>query len=148
LRKNATVPEAEPDADVVELATRLFGLARAGASGRLVAYVDAGVDPNLANHKGDSLVMLAAYHGHAETVRALLSKGADANRPNDRGQTPLAGAVFKGEADVIDALLAGGADPQAGEPSALATARMFERDDLVAQLQRRGGGGGSGSGAV
>jgi ankyrin repeat protein len=83
--------------------------------------------------------MLAAYHGHAETVRALLNKGAHANRPNDRGQTPLAGAVFKGEADVIDALLAGGADPEAGEPSALATARMFERADLVAQLQRRGG---------
>jgi uncharacterized protein len=134
-----TMPDAEPDPDVVELATRLFGLARAGDTGRLVAYVDAGVDPNLANHKGDSLVMLAAYHGHAETVRALLGKGADADRPNDRGQTPLAGAVFKGEAGVIDALLAGGADPAAGEPSALATARMFERADLVAQLHRRGG---------
>jgi ankyrin repeat protein len=131
--------EAEPDPDVVELATRLFGLARAGDTGQLVAYVEAGVDPNLANHKGDSLVMLAAYHGHAQTVRALLDKGADANRPNDRGQTPLAGAVFKGEAEVIDALLAGGADPGAGEPSALATARMFERADLVAQLDRRGG---------
>lgn len=133
------VPDAEPDPDVVELATRLFGLARAGDAAQLAAYVDAGVDPNLANHKGDSLVMLAAYHGHAGTVRTLLAKGADADRPNDRGQTPLAGAVFRGEADVIDALLDGGADPEAGEPSALATARMFARADLVAQLHRRGG---------
>jgi ankyrin repeat protein len=122
----------EPDEDLVELATRLFGMARSGDTARLVAYVEAGVDPNLVNHKGDGFVMLAAYHGHAETVRALLERGADANRANDRGQTPLAGAVFKGETEVIKALLEGGADPDAGQPSAMATAQMFERADLVA----------------
>ena len=127
---------AEPDDDVVELATRLFDMARTGAAAQLAAYVDAGVSPNLANQRGDTLVMLAAYHGHADAVRALLERGADADRPNDRGQTPLAGAVFKGEEDVIRALLDGGADPEAGQPSALATARMFERDDLVALLER------------
>jgi ankyrin repeat protein len=129
------VPE-EPDEDVVEFATRLFGLARAGDTQPLIAYVDAGVSPNLSNHKGDSLVMLAAYHGHSETVRALLGRGADPNRPNDHGQTPLAGAVFKGETEVITALMDGGADPAAGDPSALATARMFERADLLELLKR------------
>src|SRR5450755_1932731 len=93
-----------------------------------------GVNPNLANHQGDSLVMLAAYHGHAATVAALLAHGADPNRPNDRGQTPLAGAVFKDEPHVISALVAGGADPRAGRPSAVATAQMFERPDLLALL--------------
>jgi uncharacterized protein len=127
---------ADPGDDVIELATRLFDMARTGDGDRLAAYVDAGISPNLANQRGDSLVMLAAYHGHAETVRALLERGADADQPNDRGQTPLAGAVFKGEEDVIRALLDGGADPAAGQPSALDTARMFERDDLVALLQR------------
>lgn len=91
---------------------------------------------NLSNHKGDSLVMLAAYHGHADTVRALLARGADPNRPNDREQTPLAGAVFKGETDVVSALLHGGADPAAGTPSAVDTARMFERDDLLELMGR------------
>jgi ankyrin repeat protein len=128
---------AEPDAEVVELATRLFELARTGATERLAAYVDAGVAVNLANHKGESLLMLAAYHGHAATVQALLHRGADPDRPNDRGQTPLAGAVFKGESDVVRALVAGGADPDAGRPSALATAAMFEREDLAEIL--RGG---------
>ena len=126
---------AEPDDEVIALATRLFDMARAGRTEELLAYVDAGVSPNLANHKGDTLVMLAAYHGHGETVRALLARGAEADRPNDRGQTPLAGAVFKDEEAVIRALLDGGADPAQGSPSALATARMFERDDLVALLQ-------------
>jgi uncharacterized protein len=124
----------EPDDDVVEFATRLFGLARDGATEQLAAYVDAGVEANLCNHKGDSLVMLAAYHGRAETVAALLTRGADPNRVNDRGQTPLAGAVFKDEPDVIRALVAGGADPNAGQPSAVATAKMFERPDLLALL--------------
>jgi ankyrin repeat protein len=127
---------AEPDDDVVEFATRLFGLARTGDAAQLLAYVDAGVDPNLSNHKGDSLVMLAAYHGHGDTVRALLERGADPDRANDHGQTPLAGAVFKGETDVVVALMDGGADPSAGQPSAVATAQMFERADLLELLYR------------
>jgi uncharacterized protein len=61
--------------------------------------------------------------------------GADPNRCNDRGQTPLAGATFKAEPEVIRALLAAGADPEAGQPSALATAQMFERADLAERLQ-------------
>jgi ankyrin repeat protein len=129
------VPEPQPDDEVIEFATKLFGLAREGAAAQLAAYVDAGVDPNLANHQGDSLVMLAAYHGHAATVAALVQRCADPNRLNDRGLTPLAGAVFKDEPGVITALMAGGADPESGHPSAVATARMFERPDLLALLR-------------
>ncbi|MDI9885785.1 ankyrin repeat domain-containing protein [Streptomyces sp. HNM0645] len=120
-----------PDPEVVELASRIFDLARQGDAEALAAYVDAGVPANLTNDKGDSLVMLAAYHGHAGAVTALLARGADADRANDRGQTPLAGAVFKGEDEVIRTLLAGGADPEAGTPSAVDTARMFGKTDLL-----------------
>ncbi len=122
---------------MIDLATRLFGLARDGATARLAEYVDAGVAADLTNQSGDSLVMLAAYHGHAETVKALLDRGADPDQANDRGQTPLAGAVFKGEADVIEVLVAGGADPDGGHPSARATAAMFGRQDLVDLLGPR-----------
>ncbi|WP_371658631.1 ankyrin repeat domain-containing protein [Streptomyces sp. NBC_00280] len=120
-----------PDPEVVELATKIFDLARQGQTEALVAYVDAGVPADLTNDRGDSLVMLAAYHGHADAVRALLARGADGDRVNDRGQTPLAGAVFKGAQDVIQALLEGGADPAAGMPSALDTARMFGKTELL-----------------
>lgn len=125
---------AGPGGDVEELATRLFAMARAGDTGTLDAYVAAGVPADLANQAGDTLVMLAAYHGHADTVAALVARGADPDRPNDKGQTPLAGAVFKGEPDVVRALVAGGADPHGGQPTAVATARMFGRDDLLALL--------------
>ncbi|MEV8036922.1 ankyrin repeat domain-containing protein [Streptomyces sp. NPDC002742] len=120
-----------PDPEVVELATKIFDLARRGETETLAAYVDAGVPADLTNDRGDSLVMLAAYHGHAEAVRALLERGAEADRVNDRGQTPLAGAVFKGEEAVIRVLLAVGADPAAGTPSAVDTARMFAKTDLL-----------------
>ncbi|MFI0965474.1 ankyrin repeat domain-containing protein [Streptomyces sp. NPDC021080] len=120
-----------PDPEVVELATKIFDLARRGETETLVAYVDAGVPADLTNDRGDSLVMLAAYHGHAGAVRALLERGAEADRVNDRGQTPLAGAVFKGEEAVIRVLLTAGADPAAGTPSAVDTARMFAKTDLL-----------------
>lgn len=88
--------ERNPDPEVVELATKVFDLARRGETEALAAYVDAGVPANLTNDRGDSLLMLAAYHGHAAAVTALVGRGADPDRANDRGQTPLAGAVFKG----------------------------------------------------
>ncbi|MEU1231580.1 ankyrin repeat domain-containing protein [Streptomyces sp. NPDC005828] len=120
-----------PDPEVIELASKVFDLARTGDADALAAYLDAGVPANLTNDKGDTLVMLAAYHGHAAAVTALLERGAEADRANDRGQAPLAGAVFKGEDAVIRALLTAGADPEAGTPSALDTARMFGKTELL-----------------
>ncbi|MEU9342394.1 ankyrin repeat domain-containing protein [Streptomyces sp. NPDC048278] len=120
-----------PDPEVVELATKIFDLARQGRTEELVAYLDAGVPANLTNDRGDSLVMLAAYHGHAAAVRELLARGAEADRVNDRGQTPLAGAVFKGETDVVKVLVEAGADPAAGTPSAVDTARMFGKAEVL-----------------
>lgn len=119
------------DPEVVELAGKIFDLARAGDTDALTAYVDAGVSVNLSNDSGDSLLMLAAYHGHAPAVRALVERGADVDRANDRGQTPLAGAVFKGADDVVRALVDGGADPAAGTPSAIDAARMFDKIELL-----------------
>jgi uncharacterized protein len=119
------------DPELVEFATKLFGLARTGQTAALSAYVDGGVPADLTNDAGDSLLMLAAYHGHAGTVRALVERGADPGRPNDRGQTPLAGAVFKKEPEVVRALLDAGADPEAGTPSAVEAARMFGHDDFL-----------------
>jgi hypothetical protein len=46
----------------------------------------------------------------------------------------LAGAVFKNDSTVIELLLSADADPLAGSPSALETARYFERDELARQL--------------
>lgn len=123
-----------PDEDTLALAHKLFDAAREGSSELLGRYLAAGVPATLTNDAGDSLLMLAAYHGHAGTVRLILQHGGDPNTANDRGQTPLAGAVFKGSVDVVEALLAAGADPDAGSPSARAASEMFARTDISALL--------------
>jgi len=111
----------------VELAHQMLDLARLGHVQRLLAYVDAGVPVDLTDAAGNTLLMLAAYHGHSAVVAGLAERGADVDRLNDRGQSPLAGAVFKGEDEVVTTLLAHGADPDAGSPTARAIAQMFGR---------------------
>ncbi|MET1022593.1 MAG: ankyrin repeat domain-containing protein [Arthrobacter sp.] len=123
-----------PDEETLALAHVLFDAAREGNTALLAGYLTAGAPASMTNAAGDSLLMLAAYHGHAETVRLILAHGGDANSANDRGQTPLAGAVFKGYPDVVRVLLEAGADPDAGAPSARAAAQMFQRSDLLALL--------------
>ncbi len=77
---------------------------------------------------------LAAYHGHPDTVSALLKRKADPNRTNDRGQTALAGTVHKGHDKVVHVLLDHGADPSAGRPTAIEAAQLFNRDDLLERM--------------
>lgn len=127
-------PPGALDAETIELAHQLFDLARAG-DGQLAELVDAGVPVDLTDPRGNSLLMLAAYHGHAALVADLVARGADLDRRNDRGQTPLAAAAFRGAPDVVEVLLDAGADPSAGAPSALETARFFERDEIAALLE-------------
>lgn len=93
------------------------------------------------NHRGNSLLMLAAYNENVEAVRTLLAHGADPDRVNDKGLAPLAGAAFKGNAVVAQLLLDGGAAPD-GPPGTdrtpLMTAAMFDRVNVVELLLNRG----------
>ncbi|KAI0409284.1 ankyrin [Xylaria palmicola] len=122
--QNATIsPEA------IEFATRMYNAAREGQIDVFQQALPVGLPANLTNDKGDTLLMLAAYHGHAELVKLLIQHGADPNRLNDRGQSPIAGAVFKKEDAVVDVLLEGGADPDYGSPSAVQCIAMFKQED-------------------
>ena len=123
--------DSPPDSQLVTIAHACFDFARAGETERLRSYIEHGVPANLTDAAGNTLLMLAAYHGYAETVSALVALGADPDRTNDRGQSPLAGAIFKGEDDVVEALLAAEADLDVGTPSARATAKMFDRGELL-----------------
>lgn len=134
MSRDNTAPGEAPDEETLALAHKLFDAAREGNAELLGGYLDAGVPATLTNDAGDTLLMLAAYHGHAGTVRLILQHGGDPNTANDRGQTPLAGAVFKGYPEVVQALVEAGADADAGSPSARAAAQMFARPDILALL--------------
>ncbi|MHA3723573.1 ankyrin repeat domain-containing protein [Leucobacter sp. HY1910] len=120
-----TEPTTGLQGDALEFAHRLFDGARGGDTVFVATAIDQGVPADLTDEKGNTLLMLAAYHGHVGLVTELVQRGADVDRLNDRGQTPIAGAIFKRHTEVITALIAAGADLDAGTPSARATAEMF-----------------------
>jgi ankyrin repeat protein len=125
----------ELDEETLAYAHRMFDLARSGSTRALAEQVDAGLPVNLTNDKGDTLLILAAYHSHRDTVAALVDRGADVTRTNDRGQTALAAAVFRRNEEIVRRLLAAGADPENGSPSAIETAAFFDLPDMLALLR-------------
>ena len=120
--------DAEETARVVELALHF---AREGMTEELAGFVEHGLPVDVEDADGNTLLMLAAYHGQAATVAMLLDRRADLDRRNHRDQAPVAGALFKGEDEVVRLLLDAGADLDAGTPSGRATAEMFGRQDLL-----------------
>jgi uncharacterized protein len=115
---------------------QVLDFAREGRTAELADAIERGVPVNLTSASGDSLLILAAYHDHPETVRMLLERGADHGRVNDRGQTALGAAVFRRSAESTTLLLDHGADPDAGGRSAKEIAAFFELDEMAALLER------------
>jgi uncharacterized protein len=118
----------EETARVIELAMHF---AREGMTEELAGFVDHGLPSDVQDDDGNTPLMLAAYHGHHQTVQMLIQRGADVDLRNKRNQAPVAGALFKGEDEVVRLLISAGADLDAGTPSARDTAAMFDRLDLL-----------------
>lgn len=114
----------------------MFDLARTGDTDRLTDALDAGVPANLTNEVGDTLLILAAYHNHPDTVRALVNHGADTERVNDRGHTALGAAVFRRSKASVTCLLAAGADPSRGQRSAIDIAHFFDQPEMLTLLRQ------------
>ncbi|TDE39217.1 ankyrin repeat domain-containing protein [Actinomadura sp. 6K520] len=125
---NDTALTPEQTERIVALA---MDLAREGDTRQLAEFVDHGLPVDAADANGNTLLMLASYHGHAGTVRALLARGADPDVRNGRNQSAIAGALFKGADDVVTVLRDAGADLDAGTPTARETAAMFGREHLL-----------------
>lgn len=106
-------------------------MARDGRTNDLAEFLDHGFPLDLQDPSGNTLLMLAAYHGHLDTVTTLVARGADVDRRNGRDQSPVAGAMFKGEDEVVRALVAAGADLDSGSPTARETARLFGQQHLI-----------------
>lgn len=135
-----TTPEM--DAETLAFLQNVFELVRAGDTAQLAPLLAGGLPPNLRNHKGDSLLMLASYHGHHALSELLLTHGADPELANDQAQTPLQGAAFKGDLDMARLLLAHGAHVEGrafeGGKTALTFAAMFGRTAIVEELLAHG----------
>jgi ankyrin repeat protein len=138
--------QARPDAaqlddDTLAFVRRVFQFARTGEAGELATLLGQRLPPNLRNERGDSLLMLACYHGHLDAARTLLEHGADPEIMNDAGQTPLMGVAFKGDLALATLLLERGAQVDHSGPNgktALMFAAMFDRVDIARLLLAHG----------
>ena len=113
--------------------------ARTGNDELLAPMLAAGMPVNLADEKGNNLLMLASYHGNLETTRLLLRAGASPDQRNARNQTPLAGVAFKGDLAAVKLLIENGADPnadQGGGRLPIHFAALFGHDLIVNYLEK------------
>ncbi len=84
-------------------------LIKRGDEAALLAALDNGLDPTLANGNGWSLLMLAAVEDHVSLGRLLIEKGADVNRRNRHDETALSLAAQKAHVPFLQLLLEHGA---------------------------------------
>ena len=114
-------------------------LARNGDATGLGALLKGGLQVDARDAKGNTLLMLASYHGRAEVVKLLLKSGTTVDLRNDKGQTPLGGVAFKGYVEIATLLLDAGADPLADQggstPADFAT--LAGKTEILALLQSR-----------
>jgi len=116
-------------------------LARKGDAEGLGALLKGGLSVDARDAKGNTLLMLAGYHGRTEAVQLLLKSGATVDLRNDKGQTPLGGVAFKGYVEIATLLLDAGADPLAdqGGQTPVDYATMFGRQEILVLLRERRG---------
>ncbi|HLB34254.1 MAG: hypothetical protein A3F67_07220 [Verrucomicrobia bacterium RIFCSPHIGHO2_12_FULL_41_10] len=122
-----------------ELLKLSLDYARQGETKALCMMLEHGLPVTLSNAQGNSLLMLAAYHDHPETVQMLLERGAEPDKTNDRGQTSLAGVAFKGYLHVAKLLLSAGADPlipQGMGMTPLSFAMLFGRTEVQQLMEQ------------
>jgi len=114
-------------------------LARKGDTAGLAALLKADLAVDAQDAKGNTLLMLASYHGKVETVAMLLKARATVDLRNAKGQTPLGGVAFKGYVEIATLLLDADADPVADQggstPADFAT--LAGKTEILALLQAR-----------
>jgi ankyrin repeat protein len=84
-------------------------LIKRGDEAGLRAALDTGLDANLANQNGWTLLMLAAVEGDVPLGRLLIERGATIDTRNKKDETALALATHRGHTLFVDLLVEHGA---------------------------------------
>lgn len=122
------------DTPSLEVIEGTFDLARQGRTGPLGEMIDAGVPIDVRNPRQDTLLIVATYAEHAETVADLIARGADLDAVNANGQTAISCAVFRRSEPLLRMLLDAGADQDAGAHTAKQVADQFSLTGMRAVL--------------
>ncbi|XP_049838302.1 ankyrin repeat domain-containing protein 50-like isoform X8 [Schistocerca gregaria] len=122
--------------------TLLHALAAEGDAALLaLAAARPGACLEATDRHGQTPLNLAARHGHAAVVAALLAAGARADHADCDGWTALRAAAWGGHTQVVEALLAHGAAVDCADSdqrTALRAAAWGGHEDIVLALLRHG----------
>ena len=102
-----------------------------------------GANPNLADKKGTTPLMLATQLGYVEGIDTLVKKKATVDQTNRSGETALILAVQLRNAEAVRALLKAGANPDKKDSRAGYSARDYAKQDgrastIVSILENHG----------
>ncbi len=87
-----------------------FKALRQSEASDVALFLQAGMDPNVRNEKGETALTFAAANSNADTVKVLAAK-ADLNLKDGADNMPLFVALKKQKYENFDQLLNAGADP-------------------------------------
>ncbi|AMV28371.1 Ankyrin repeats (3 copies) [Gemmata sp. SH-PL17] len=131
-------PVVLDDATRAKLKELAFRAAREGDAKTLKEYFAAGFPADEANTRGDTLLILATYYGHADAVEIILKQSKPGlGHRNKMGFTALDGAAFKGSVPLAKLLVAAGADVNGASETGktpLMLAALTGRTEMVEYL--------------
>ncbi|MGH8671587.1 MAG: ankyrin repeat domain-containing protein [Burkholderiales bacterium] len=80
-----------------------------GNKAAVMAFLDAGVDIDVAGERGWTPLMVSLFHRRENVAMLLLEQGADIHAQDDEGYAPLHWAAYAGHKKVIEKMVAKGA---------------------------------------
>lgn len=135
--QNRTLPRpTEPSGSTDDFSSAIT----AGNVTQVRRFLDDGANPNAADMRGITVLMIASHSGHVGVANVLAAHGAKVNARNEAGVSALMYAVSESHADVVKALVTAGADVDLTDSSGdnafsyvrMSDARRFEiLQDLV-----------------
>ncbi|WP_433385261.1 ankyrin repeat domain-containing protein [Micromonospora sp. KLBMP9576] len=111
--------------EIRKLRRDLFARAFHGDTDGLLALLADGIDPDLRDNRGGTLMHWLSWVDHQRVLPALVAAGLGLDTPDREGQTPLHAAARALATKVMEVLIAAGADPDAVDEQGRTAARLL-----------------------